>query len=114
MSSKHWFAAAAAVLLVGFLTSSAQAAPIGVSRTLKHATVSQSDVQNVHWRRHWHHRWHRHYYYYGGYRPYYYYGGYPRYYGGYPYYGYGGYPYYGSGFSFYGRGFAIHIGRRWW
>ena len=112
MSSKHWFGAAAAVLLVGFLTSSSEAAPIGVSRTFEDAAITQSDVQNVHWRRHRH----RHYYYYGGY-PAYYYGGYPRYYyGGYPYYGYGGYPYpyYGSGVTFYGRGFGIHIGRRWW
>jgi len=110
MSSKHWFGAAAAALLLSFTTSSAQAAPVGISSSaLKDTTVTQSDVQIVHWRRHWH-RWHRRYYYYGGY-PGYYYGGYPGYY-------YGGYPYayYRPGFSFYGRGFSIHIGRGpgWW
>lgn len=115
MSSKHWFAAAAAALFVGLLAPSAQAVPIGVSSTLKDATATPADVQKVRSRYYRHRRWHRHYYYHGRY-PRYYYGVYPGYYG-YPGYYYWGHPYpyyYGPGISFYGRGFGIHIGPYWW
>jgi len=83
MTIKHWLMAAAGVIAIGFVATSAGAAPVGgVAGDLKAAVGETSAVEQVHWRRRcWKHRghWHcrrRHVeyypYYYGGYAPYYY------------------------------------------
>lgn len=109
MRFKYWVAGAAGALMLGSLSLTAQAAPLGGAQDALRADVGQnSQAQDVAWRRCWWHRGHRHCRWVGhrhGYYPYYH----RRHYGYRPYYRD---RYYGAGLAF--PGFGFYFGPRYY